>query len=59
MMFFEMFHEKSQGMVKAIYKWVLTTVGVAAHTACTGFQTEKKLTASNLVFQAFEGFIGT
>ena len=28
-------------------------------TACTGFQMAKKLAASNLALQAFEGFIGT
>ena len=29
------------------------------HTGCIGFQKAKKLAASNLAFQAFEGFIGT
>ena len=31
----------------------------AIHTSCIGFQTAKKLAASNLGFQAFKGFIST
>ena len=31
----------------------------AGHTACTGFWTTKKIPAPNIVFQAFERFIGT
>ena len=30
-----------------------------SHTACTDFQTAKRLAASNLPFQVFEGFVGT